>query len=348
MTNQLCCENCFSDKYLKDFLWLKGKPGECSFCSIQNSYCLNPADLREVFLPLVELYSPIIDFMPMEELKETEGKNIAEILAETWEIFENQNNAEAITKLILGPSYDCETWMENEEEYAGEYLESSSESEKLWNEFRDNLRHKNRFFNPELKNVTSVLPLIITNFVPGFNFYRARKSEKLLPSAEMGLPPKEKASAGRGNPEGISYLYLASDDLTAISEIKPYIQQYVTVGVFKVKNNLSLVDLRKDNLDSPFRYGKNLKFALYARSLLFILGNELSKPIEPQTKHVNMEYLPTQYLCELIKTNGHDGVLYKSSLGSGFNILLFFEEKVLCEETVLCQINDVTYSVIKK
>jgi hypothetical protein len=51
------------------------------------------------------------------------------------------------------------------------------------------------------------------------------------------------------------------------------------------------------------------------------LGEELSKPIIP--KEAALEYLPSQYLCEFIKSIGFAGVLYQSSLGEGFNLALF-------------------------
>ena len=35
------------------------------------------------------------------------------------------------------------------------------------------------------------------------------------------------------------------------------------------------------------------------------------------------EYVPTQVIAEFFRVNGFDGVVYKSKLGSGFNIALF-------------------------
>ena len=55
INNKLCCCNCFLDEMLKNHLWLNGKPGSCSFCGLQNEYCLKPSELREVFQPLIEL-----------------------------------------------------------------------------------------------------------------------------------------------------------------------------------------------------------------------------------------------------------------------------------------------------
>ncbi len=51
------------------------------------------------------------------------------------------------------------------------------------------------------------------------------------------------------------------------------------------------------------------------------LGEELTRPILPQSAAI--DYTPTQYLCEFIKKQGYDGVVYRSSVGDGINLALF-------------------------
>jgi hypothetical protein len=51
------------------------------------------------------------------------------------------------------------------------------------------------------------------------------------------------------------------------------------------------------------------------------LGDELTRPVHPRKAHIS--YLPSQYLCELIKDCGFDGVAYRSSVSTGMNIALF-------------------------
>jgi len=46
----------------------------------------------------------------------------------------------------------------------------------------------------------------------------------------MGAPPNEKVSDGRGNPKGISYLYTANSIETAIYEVRPYLEDKITVA----------------------------------------------------------------------------------------------------------------------
>jgi hypothetical protein len=54
--------------------------------------------------------------------------------------------------------------------------------------------------------------------------------------------------------------------------------------------------------------------------------------------------LPTQYLSEKLKTVGHDGVAYKSSLHEkGYNICLFYPDKVKCIGYKIFIIKKITY-----
>lgn len=72
------------------------------------------------------------------------------------------------------------------------------------------------------------------------------------------------------------------------------------------------------------------------------LGFELSKTISP--KEAEVEYIPLQYLCEFIRTNGFDGVIYKSSVSEGYNVAVFSDTKVECVTTRLYEINNIMYN----
>ena len=82
--------------------------------------------------------------------------------------------------------------------------------------------------------------------------------------------------------------------------------------------------------------------------LLRLLGDELSRPVS--TTDSELEYLPSQYICEFIKLENYDGILYKSSVNNpGFNLVLFEEQsKVNCIGTKLYQVNDVNFGYTLK
>ena len=72
---------------------------------------------------------------------------------------------------------------------------------------------------------------------------------------------------------------------------------------------------------------------------LTLLGSELSKPIIP--REANLEYLPSQYLCELLKKIGFHGIVYKSSVADGSNYVIFNDRKLKAVTTYQYKITDI-------
>jgi hypothetical protein len=199
-----------------------------------------------------------------------------------------------------------------------------------WDEFRQELQHDNRFFPdsfPNIDELSSLLSYLSVQTNRELNvLYRARlnpdsSTQHLI--EDMGAPPPERATAGRANPFGISYLYVASTEKTALSELRPHSGDYYTVADYKLGSGLKLIDLRNPRITvSPFRYSdEEIKKIHSGIGLLVKLGEELAKPVS-QSK-AQLEYLSSQYLCEFIKSQGYEGVIYKSSLGDGDNFAIF-------------------------
>ena len=126
-------------------------------------------------------------------------------------------------------------------------------------------------------------------------------------------PPKKSAVAGRANSAGISFLYVASDEKTAIMEMRPQIGQYFNVCKIEIRRNILIFD---------FTYTTNeLKGTESTKSGdLYAISKEFSYP-----NYGNPEdYLPTQYLCEYLRQKGFDGIRYKSSVSpEGTNLIIF-------------------------
>jgi hypothetical protein len=132
---------------------------------------------------------------------------------------------------------------------------------------------------------------------------------------------------GRANPVGISYLYVASTPKTAIAEIRGHKGESVDVLEFEIKNNLNLFDLRHPRQTiSPFEQIDDLEFIYKYMPYLELLENELSKPVIP--KKANLEYLASQYLCEIIKQMNYHGIIYKSSIATGNNYVIFNDNRL--------------------
>jgi hypothetical protein len=204
-----------------------------------------------------------------------------------------------------------------------------SKSLKQWDDLRDEMMHRNRWFLDEsidLERLRQLLDLLIAP--PGdlsSIWYRARllADARPYPVEEMGAPPPHLAGHGRANPAGIPYLYLGSTEGTAVSEVRPHTGDLACVAEFSVPS-LKVVDLRSPRSRvSPFILSDSSEISqLYADlPLLERLGDELTRPVLP--RGAAFEYTPSQYLCEFIKTRGFDGVIYRSSVGDGINLALF-------------------------
>ena len=126
----------------------------------------------------------------------------------------------------------------------------------------------------------------------------------------------------------ISYLYLANDIKTAISEVRPWLKQSVTVGWFSLTRDLKVVDASKDKhsrhilLGRPFDEPSEEWEPFVWRDI----NNSFSMPVSAGEEH--NYYVPTQYLSEYFKNAGYDGIIYKSSLTKDGHNFALFDPKV--------------------
>ena len=159
-----------------------------------------------------------------------------------------------------------------------------------------------------------------------------RKRFKGYKASDSGAPPADAGSAGRINPERIRYLYLAEDPETAIYEVRPSIGQYVSVASFRTVDKVKIYDLAQEIKPQE---GENTE---YDYSLFNVIQQRFS---EPNTGDA-FRYLPTQYLGELIKQMGFDGLRFKSSLkNGGINVVLFDDKKCKAYRSDMIKVGDI-------
>jgi len=319
-----CCANCIGDRYLRREIipLLSAENGTCSYCGSENELLINPSDFRDRFELLVGIYT-----------LDGDGKPLVEWLNDDWDMLNHQKMDEGKTKELLAKILDD-----------GDVTEalfapsdpSSSGSLESWEAFRQELMYENRFFPKEaidqerLEELLGYLLLDSDDLQAMWYRARIQKDFEVYQSNDMGAPPKQKTSHGRANPAGIPYLYLASNILTAISEIRPHTGEMVSVAEFLVPTDLKIVDLRHPRRTvSPFMLTDESEVALLRGDIGFLehLGNELTRPVLPHTAAI--DYTPSQYLCEFVKKCGYHGVMYRSSVGSGMNIALFNEKNAV-------------------
>lgn len=313
-----CCPECFGDRTLRnDIFPLRAETaGKCSFCSSNNVPLLRPPQLATYFELLISAYRPAI-----------EGKPLVQLLRDDWGLFDRFGPDDVTPgQLLVEITEDARLPIESFVPVI------TSERDQLgeWEKLRDELRYRNRFF-PEtdidyerLGQWLGLLILAPTELPRTWFRARLQAGDAPFPVDKMGAPPREIAAHGRANPAGIPYLYLGSTELTAISETRPHTGEVACVADFEIDDGLSIIDLRSpQRTASPFLLESPEDIGALRSDLPFLmrLGQELTRPVLPQTAAI--DYTPSQYLCEFIKGQGYDGVIYGSSVSDGMNLALF-------------------------
>ena len=153
------------------------------------------------------------------------------------------------------------------------------------------------------------------------------------------------AREGRANPKGIPCLYLATDKETAMAEVRPTLGSMISVGQFRILRELELVDCS---------VGHDSELSIYfeepdAPEREKAVWNEIDRAFsEPITSGDSLaDYAPTQILSELFKKEGYDGIIYKSNLGSGYNVSLFNMSDAEITDRFLFNVKSIRYDFDK-
>jgi hypothetical protein len=134
-------------------------------------------------------------------------------------------------------------------------------------------------------------------------------------------PLTDRAHDGRANPKGIPCLYLATQAETAISEVRPWIGSYVSVGQFKLLRPVEIIDCSRERLDHMF-YWEEPSPEEVEKAVWSDIDRAFAEPMTRSDD--TADYVPTQILAELFKREGFGGVAYKSRFGErGYNVALF-------------------------
>lgn len=123
-----------------------------------------------------------------------------------------------------------------------------------------------------------------------------------------GAPPIDKTRGGRSNHRFIPHFYAAGDKLTALIECKPVLTDYVSIATYQPKKNINISNINVNRFIGRAKDEIN-NFEYYMSLYLTMAFSEIVKNSDDEE-----EYIFPQYLSEFIKSNGFDGVCYKSSL----------------------------------
>jgi len=311
-----CCENCFSDRKILSNLTSEGIDN-CAFCGSKQVEVYNTIDLADNFELLLSQYERFKD--------ESSTISIATILQQDWDLFAKDMDIPTINQLFCSSDFY--------HRYEGITIRARVNrlsGDQQWASFSDSIVLHNRFFptlSIPLADVNAFMDYLSITVDSSVPLYRARinsiKDSRWV-AADMGAPPSGFAKGGRANPTHLPYLYVDTSPETAIAEIRPHKGAFVSVSQLSLRYPKHIIDFSKlDTHLSPFLVGDDRLDKLFLlRPFLDSLPKKYCTPIQPEDESIN--YLPTQYLCEFIKSMGYDGVKYHSSLhDSGDNIAFF-------------------------
>ena len=218
---------------------------------------------------------------------------------------------------------------------------SAFKSPNSYREFASRTRREARFIRtPEdddfLREVVRTSRSRIREVPTGKIFYRAqlghdwrREDEDSghvveVPYCPSRMRPRQGcAKEGRTNPKGISVLYLATHEETAMSEVRPWIGSFVSCAIFKTKRPLRIVDFSVyHNVSHETIYDTEQDPSEREKAVWMNIDQAFSEPTTLTDEAA--DYVPTQILAELFKAEGYDGIAYKSAFGdNGYNTVLF-------------------------
>lgn len=280
----------------------------CEGDEVPNSY----AQLEDIYSVCYELFE--------------DDTKIPEIIASNINFRDIQQGGDDLFSDTYNEVWKTKCWWDNENFGLSQ-----------WQTFCENIKHRARYFNHDDFSVTGFLEkfknaLEKIEHSENLTIFRARKIHSLEeeitiksdPSCELGKVPIKFAQNNRFSPIGISYGYFATDELTAIKEIRAKQGEQIAIGKFSITDELKLIDFRFQTMkDKVNIFNDDLDLSLYCQQR-FIKDflQDISKPIKDNDQQ--LEYVPTQIMAEYIWHLGYDGFLFDSSQNeSGVNLVIF-------------------------
>lgn len=264
---------------------------------------------------------------------DADGRVLWRAIQEDWHLLTDDSQAEGIISELLkenGFAFRADTKVS----YQDDVLEPCVR----WEVIKKALKTERRFFAGELIQDEDKWDVFFaSNYTikAGTEFKRARinQDEKKLYTEErdLGIPPADKATAGRANTYGIPYLYLGTDDLTVMYECRALINDILSIASFLTTVDLDVVDFTfKPDLFAFFQQSKD-DFLTAVQRYVFL--SEVSKDMSKAVRRYDnkeIDYLSTQFVCEYIRlVTAAKGLVFRSAqYPEGKNIVLFDSENV--------------------
>lgn len=341
-----CCVECFHDEEIRTMIEKANKgTGDCDFCGQKNVliYPVNEStELSDLISDVINVYEEADD-----------GKPLFSVMIQDWGIFKDL----ASTRDLIAAF--CSIINEDDEDMCDKKVRLPQKdmeqygvlSGHTWQEFSDEIKYTNRFISKLFKHdrFTQFLTFCIKTYDKGTKFYRARvcNNQTGYGTKDMFSPPIELRKPGRVNPEGMGVLYLTSDEETALHEVRASKFDLVTIGEFELKKKIRVVDISRFSNISPAIYTGGMGSLAVNRKIFADIAKEIAKPLRRNDS--SLEYLPTQFITEFIRSQAYEGVAYNSAMGTGgINLAVFNENLFKCEKVYNVEIENINYQYDNK
>lgn len=365
--------DCFHDEILRSIIRMEGQKGNCDIQCVNNTLVYDTeisqqADLQVNLSQLLGLYATkeeLSGLYPYKHIDERELDWIERQIKNEWHVFAvGPDDIRRILLAVCADEYNevspifsqpvaLRAWHDDKMRQRGCLTYNGQ-----WKDFTESLKYENRFHQdigmiqrgrvaPKinlqiLKELLESESLCVS--LEGQRLYRARIAKKIKFSPdEMGAPPAKLARAGRLNPEGISYLYLADSVETSLAEVRARAHDDVCIGRFGHSGRLRFVDFSKINVISPFA-GTSFDLDWFAVNMKIL--NHIARDVEKTMRRQDslLEYLPSQFIAEFIKSLGFDGIRFRSTLhNGGMNYVVFHEDVMTCDSVEMLHVNELDY-----
>lgn len=324
----VACEKCFADRKLIAFVQEGGQMGDCPWCRSGNVATISLVDLGDAFREVARTYEPVDGLG---------GDGIGFLLQQDWNVFSDLIEADtdtrdelavAILEAGLHPKHDID-----EPDYRGGFRTGSESLVEDWYARIERVLTGGAAGQLELTDLDGfpdrlviAVEDMIVDLPEGSQFVRARlhkprgRREWLSPS-EMGPPPADVTPSQRANRKGEPVLYLASDENTAVAEIRGWRGAVIAVAPVTTTRQLAVVDLTVSVLEGGPFFDEMIAWRIEMSSLLARVAEELSRPLIPDEQE--RLYLVSQYFADIVRSAGWDGIKYPSAMGNGYHLVLY-------------------------
>lgn len=251
MNDEYCCKECFNNQHIEEFIVSFDNIGECDYCKSTDVYIVQIETLgnflrENLSKSYVNATTNDIPYHMTENLSES----IISVLRHTECIFSESIELDDTCEKLINDAFSfsgpsprdiangaVDEWEGGHAEillYNAFYAPDNNRFAYTWAEFKETVKHGNRFFDIDTNKTREEMLDIFSNFFNSMEviipkntpIYRARKNPgEVVKDAEKqalqcGPPPANSAISLRMNPTGISYFYGAENKKTCVDEIR--------------------------------------------------------------------------------------------------------------------------------